>query len=79
MKITRAPTSWSRSFRSGLRTTSNDTSTHIVEFIEELPKTTTGKIQRFKLREPESGKGMPQQDDELSQRETNHQQKDELV
>ena len=53
---------------------------HIVEFIEELPKTTTGKIQRFKLREPESGKDMPQQDDELSQeRDEPPQQKDELV
>ncbi len=53
---------------------------HIVEFIEELPKTTTGKIQRFKLREPESGEDMPQQDDELSQeRDEPPQQKDELV
>ena len=50
VKITRAPTSWSRSFRSGLRTTSNDTSTRIVEFIEELPKTTTGKMQRLRAR-----------------------------
>jgi benzoate-CoA ligase len=33
---------------------------HIVEFIEELPKTATGKIQRFKLREPESEKEVPQ-------------------
>ena len=38
---------------------------HLVEFIEELPKTVTGKIQRFKLREPESGDEMPQQKDEL--------------
>src|ERR671921_2089924 len=52
---------------------------HIVEFIEELPKTTTGKIQRFKLREPESGEDMPQQDVELSQRDEPPQQKDELV
>jgi benzoate-CoA ligase family protein len=53
---------------------------HIVEFIQELPKTTTGKIQRFKLREPESGKDMPRQDDELSQeRDEPPQQKDELV
>jgi benzoate-CoA ligase family protein len=53
---------------------------HIVEFIEELPKTTTGKIQRFKLREPESGQGMLRQDDELSQeRDEPPQQKDELV
>jgi acyl-coenzyme A synthetase/AMP-(fatty) acid ligase len=50
-----------------------------VEFIEELPKTTTGKIQRFKLREPESGEDMPQQDVELSQRDEPPQQKDELV
>ena len=28
---------------------------HLIEFIEELPKTTTGKIQRVKLRESESG------------------------
>jgi benzoate-CoA ligase len=52
---------------------------HIVEFIEELPKTTTGKIQRFKLREPESGEDMPQQDVELSQRDEPPQQQDELV
>ena len=52
---------------------------HIVEFIEELPKTTTGKIQRFKLREPESGEDMPQQDVDLSQRDEPPQQKDELV
>jgi benzoate-CoA ligase len=52
---------------------------HIVEFIWELPKTTTGKIQRFKLREPESGEDMPQQDVELSQRDEPPQQKDELV
>ena len=38
---------------------------HIVDFIDELPKTATGKIQRFKLREPESGEEMPQQKDEL--------------
>jgi acyl-coenzyme A synthetase/AMP-(fatty) acid ligase len=24
---------------------------HIVEYVDELPKTTTGKIQRYKLRE----------------------------
>jgi benzoate-CoA ligase family protein len=52
---------------------------HIVEFIEELPKTTTGKIQRFRLREPESGEDMPQQDVELSQRDEPPQQQDELV
>ncbi|HEX5974629.1 MAG TPA: AMP-binding protein, partial [Rubrobacteraceae bacterium] len=38
---------------------------HLVEFVEELPKTVTGKIQRFKLREPETGVRMPQQEDEL--------------
>jgi benzoate-CoA ligase family protein len=38
---------------------------HLVEFVEELPKTVTGKIQRFKLREPETGVEMPQQEDEL--------------
>jgi acyl-coenzyme A synthetase/AMP-(fatty) acid ligase len=25
---------------------------HLVEFVPELPKTVTGKIQRYKLREP---------------------------
>ncbi|MEW6637869.1 MAG: benzoate-CoA ligase family protein [Actinomycetota bacterium] len=38
---------------------------HIVEFVEDLPKTVTGKIQRFKLREPEPQIQMPQQKDEL--------------
>lgn len=38
---------------------------HLVEFVEELPKTVTGKIQRFKLREPEYGVEMPRQEDEL--------------
>ena len=38
---------------------------HLVEFVEELPKTVTGKIQRFKLREPEPEVQMPQQKDEL--------------
>jgi benzoate-CoA ligase len=28
-----------------------------IEFVEELPKTATGKIQRFKLREREAGGG----------------------
>jgi benzoate-CoA ligase len=28
----------------------------LLEFIEELPKTATGKIQRFKLREREAAK-----------------------
>jgi acyl-coenzyme A synthetase/AMP-(fatty) acid ligase len=50
---------------------------HMVEFIDELPKTATGKIQRFKLREP--GEEMPGQDDELSQEQEPPQQKDELV
>ncbi|MCA1719018.1 MAG: benzoate-CoA ligase family protein [Actinobacteria bacterium] len=52
---------------------------HVVEFIDELPKTATGKIQRFKLREPESGEEMPGQDEELSQGDEPPQQKDELV
>ena len=53
---------------------------HMVEFIEELPKTATGKIQRFKLRdEEESGEDMPGQDEELSQENEPPQQKDELV
>ncbi|MDQ4042214.1 MAG: hypothetical protein M3118_00115, partial [Actinomycetota bacterium] len=52
---------------------------HMVEFVEELPKTTTGKIQRFKLREEESGKDMPEQDEELSEKDEPPQQKDELV
>ena len=38
---------------------------HLVEFVDELPKTVTGKIQRFKLREPEPEVQMPQQEDEL--------------
>jgi benzoate-CoA ligase family protein len=38
---------------------------HLVEFVPELPKTVTGKIQRFKLRGPETGVRMPQQEDEL--------------
>ncbi len=38
---------------------------HLVEFVEELPKTATGKIQRFKLREPEPDIQMPRQEDEL--------------
>jgi benzoate-CoA ligase len=25
---------------------------HMIEFVQELPKTVTGKIQRYKLREP---------------------------
>ena len=28
---------------------------HIVEYTDELPKTTTGKIQRYKLRDPPAG------------------------
>src|SRR5215208_4766873 len=39
---------------------------HLVEFVAELPKTVTGKIQRFKLREPETGVQMPRQEDELA-------------
>ena len=38
---------------------------HIVEFVDELPKTVTGKIQRFKLRQPEPAAQVPQQEDEL--------------
>src|SRR5215211_5914538 len=38
---------------------------HLVEFVEDLPKTITGKIQRFKLRQPEPEVRMPQQKDEL--------------
>jgi benzoate-CoA ligase family protein len=30
---------------------------HIVEYVDELPKTTTGKIQRYKLREAATGTG----------------------
>jgi benzoate-CoA ligase family protein len=52
---------------------------HMVEFIDELPKTATGKIQRFKLREPVPGEEMPGQDEELSQEQEPPQQKDELV
>jgi len=52
---------------------------HMVEFIDELPKTATGKIQRFKLREPEPGEEMSEQDEELSQEDEPPQQKDELV
>jgi benzoate-CoA ligase len=55
---------------------------HIVEFVDELPKTVTGKIQRFKLRESESGENMPEQDDDLAQGEERDEpprQEDELV
>jgi benzoate-CoA ligase family protein len=38
---------------------------HLVEFVDDLPRTVTGKIQRFKLREPEPDVRMPQQEDEL--------------
>jgi len=38
---------------------------HIVQFVDELPKTVTGKIQRYKLREPEPEVQMPRQEDEL--------------
>lgn len=37
---------------------------HLVEFVEELPKTVTGKIQRFKLRQAEDVE-FPRQEDEL--------------
>ena len=30
---------------------------HIVEYVDELPKTTTGKIQRYKLREAPTDRG----------------------
>ena len=53
---------------------------HIVEFIEELPKTVTGKIQRFKLREPETAEDMPKSDDGIPQeRDEVPKQEDELV
>jgi benzoate-CoA ligase len=29
----------------------------LIEFVGELPKTATGKIQRFKLRQLEAGRG----------------------
>ena len=38
---------------------------HVVEFVEELPKTVTGKIQRFKLREAPQEMEFPRQEDEL--------------
>jgi benzoate-CoA ligase family protein len=38
---------------------------HLVEFVDDLPRTVTGKIQRFKLRQPEPDVRMPQQKDEL--------------
>jgi benzoate-CoA ligase family protein len=38
---------------------------HLVEFVDDLPRTVTGKIQRFKLRQPEPEVRMPQQEDEL--------------
>ena len=53
---------------------------HLIEFVEGLPKTATGKIQRFKLRdEEESGEDMPRQDEELSREAEPPQQKDELA
>jgi len=30
---------------------------HLIEFVTELPKTVTGKIQRYKLRQPTAGTG----------------------
>ncbi|AHY46956.1 benzoate-CoA ligase family [Rubrobacter radiotolerans] len=40
---------------------------HFVEYVDELPKTVTGKIQRFKLRaEPEPRATVPKQADELA-------------
>ena len=38
---------------------------HLVEFVDDLPRTVTGKIQRFKLRQPVPDVRMPQQRDEL--------------
>jgi benzoate-CoA ligase family protein len=38
---------------------------HLVQFVDDLPRTVTGKIQRFKLRQPEPDVRMPQQKDEL--------------
>jgi benzoate-CoA ligase family protein len=53
---------------------------HIVEFIEELPKTVTGKIQRFKLRGQETAEDMPKSDDGIPQeRGEAPRQEDELV
>jgi benzoate-CoA ligase family protein len=53
---------------------------HIVEFIEELPKTVTGKIQRFKLRTQETAEDMPKSDDGIPQeRGEVPRQEDELV
>jgi benzoate-CoA ligase family protein len=52
---------------------------HMVEFVEELPKTVTGKIQRFKLRDSEPGDDMPRHDEELSQKDEPPQQEDELA
>ncbi|CAN5720379.1 benzoate-CoA ligase family protein [soil metagenome] len=53
---------------------------HIVEFIEELPKTVTGKIQRYKLRGQETAEDMPKSDDGIPQeRGEVPRQEDELV
>ena len=53
---------------------------HIVEFIEELPKTVTGKIQRFRLRGQETARNMPQDDAGILQKEREApRQDDELV
>jgi acyl-coenzyme A synthetase/AMP-(fatty) acid ligase len=32
---------------------------HVVEFVEELPRTLTGKVQRFRLRELAAQRGQP--------------------
>ena len=53
---------------------------HIVEFIEELPKTVTGKIQRFKLRGHETAANMPRDAARIPQKQREApRQEDELV
>jgi acyl-coenzyme A synthetase/AMP-(fatty) acid ligase len=32
---------------------------HVVEFVDELPRTLTGKVQRFRLRELAAQRGQP--------------------
>ena len=52
--------------RTGARSVSSATSTRTWSSSSKIcPKTVTGKIQRFKLREPETGVQMPRQEDEL--------------